>query len=333
MFLKKNLHYFILLALLAGLSVVYFQGGFNTPKEILIIIVVAFVIFPVMINTDFGEIFDHFKEPRPVFCSIILNFLVSPVFAFVVGIVFLKDQPLFFTGLLLISLIPTSAMSVAWTSFSNASLATALYLTPLNILFAAFIGLPLIFPLLADKLIEISTFLIMKNIFTVFFVPLVIGGILRKLILRFKGEAFFSSSIKPNTATASGLGIIILVFLVMSQQRNAMLLENYGALVFAVIPVALYYIFMYAASVFWMKYLVGKNIVESKKGLVLVYTSVARHINIAIAIALSSFPVDQAAAVMFVLIVAYLIQVPGLAFFSQKYGKNFIAKNTARAVL
>ncbi|MFP4194803.1 MAG: arsenic resistance protein [Desulfobacterales bacterium] len=333
MFLKKHLHYFILLALLVGISVVYFQGGFNTPKEFLIFIVVAFVIFPVMINTDFGEIFDHFKEPRPVFCSIILNFVVSPAFAFIIGIVFLKDQPLFFTGLLLISLIPTSAMSVAWTSFSNASLATALYLTPLNILFAAFIGLPFVFPLLADKLIEISTFMIVKNIFTVFFVPLVIGGILRKLILRFKGEAFFSSRIKPNTATASSLGIIILVFLVMSQQRNAMLLENYGALVFVVIPVALYYIFMYGASVFWMKYLVGKNIVGSKKGLVLVYTSAARHINIAIAIALSSFPVDQVAAVMFVLIVAYLIQVPGLAFFSQKYGKNFIAENTAKSVL
>ncbi len=331
MFLKKYLHYFILIALLGGLSVVYFQGGFDIPKVFLIFIVVALVIFPVMVNTDFGEILDHFKEPRPVFCSIVLNFLISPVFAFIIGLVFLKDQPLFFTGLLLISLIPTSAMSVAWTSFSNASLATALYLTPLNILFAAFIGLPLIFPLLAGKLIEISAFLILKNIFTVFFVPLVIGGIIRKLIIRFKGEAFFSSTIKPNTSTASGLGILLLVFLVMSQQRNAMLLENYGALLFVVIPVALYYIVMYTASVFWMKYLVRKKVVESKKGLVLVYTSAARHINIAIAIALSSFPVDKAAAVMFVLIIAYLIQVPGLAFFSQNYGKDFIAKSASAA--
>ncbi|MFW6333955.1 MAG: arsenic resistance protein, partial [Desulfosalsimonas sp.] len=163
MFLKKNLHYFIVLALLAGISVVYCCGGFNTPKSYLIFIVVFFVILPVMINTDFAEIFAHFKEPRPVFCSIVLNFLVSPAIAFAAGSLFLRDQPLLFTGLILISLIPTSSMSVAWTSFSGANLATALYLTPINILFAAFIGLPVIFPLLADKFIEINTFMIVRN--------------------------------------------------------------------------------------------------------------------------------------------------------------------------
>ncbi|MCF8028513.1 MAG: bile acid:sodium symporter [Desulfobacteraceae bacterium] len=328
MFFKQHLHYFIVCVLLAGLVNVYFLGGFNTPKAYLIFIVVAFVIFPVMINTDFWEIFDHFREPRPVFCSIILNFLISPAIAFMAGSLFLRDQPLLFTGLILISLIPTSSMSMAWTSFSNANLATALYLTPLNILFAAFIGLPLIFPLLADQFIEINTLMIVRNIITVFFIPLIIGGILRKLIIRFKGDAFFSSKIQPNVGIVSGAGLLVLIFLVMSQERNAMLLENYRALVFAVIPVILYYALMYAVSVFWMKQLVSRHVIDSKKGLVLVYTSVARHINIAIAIALSSFTVDQGAAVMFVLIIAYLVQVPGLAFFAQKFGKNFIMKTT-----
>lgn len=332
MFLKKNLHYFIVLALLAGLSIVYCCGGFNTPKSYLIFIVVCFVILPVMINTNFAEIFAHFKEPRPVFCSIVLNFLISPALAFAAGSLFLREQPLLFTGLILISLIPTSSMSVAWTSFSGANLATALYLTPINILFAAFIGLPVIFPLLADNFIEINTFMIVRNIFTVFFIPLIIGGILRKLIIRFKGEGFFSEKVKPNTGTVAGAGILVLIFLVMSQQRNTMLLENYNTLLFAVIPVFLYYVLMYAASILWMKQLVRKNVVDSTKGLVLVYTSVARHINISIAIALSSFTVDQAAAVMFILIIAYLVQVPGLAFFAQNYGKNFITKSAGAAL-
>ncbi|MBS0013235.1 MAG: bile acid:sodium symporter [Desulfobacterales bacterium] len=231
----------------------------------------------------------------------------------------------------MISVIPTSAMSVAWTSFSNASVATAVYLTPLNILFAAFIGLPFIFPFLADQFVEINTVMIVKNIVVVFFVPLVIGAIARKVIIRLKGEAFFASSVKPGTSTLTAAGILVLTFLVMSQQRNTMLLENPGALIAAVIPVLLYYALMYGVSVFWMKQLVKTNAVGSEKGLVLVYTSVARHINIAIAIALSSFPVEQAAAVMFVLIVAYLIQVPGITFFAQKYGKDFIAENTVAA--
>ncbi len=331
MFLKKNLHYFIVCALLAGFSMVYFHGGFSTPKAVLIFIVVALVIFPVMINTDYEEIFAHFREPRPVFCSIVLNFLVSPGLAFIAGTLFLSGQPFLFAGLMLISLIPTSSMSVAWTSFSNANLATALYLIPLNILFAAFIGIPVIFPLIAERFIEINTLMIVKNIFTVFFIPLILGGIARRLIIRFKGEEYFASRVKPGTGTVSAAGILLLIFMVMAQERNAMLMENFGALMLAVIPIFLYYLFMYGASVFWMNQLVKRGSVDGKKALVLVYTSVARHINISMAIALSSFTVDQAAAVMFVLIIAYLIQVPGLAFFAQNYGKNFISRTAGAA--
>lgn len=56
----------------------------------------------------------------------------------------------------------------------------------------------------------------------------------------------------------------------------------------------------------------------------LIYTSAARHVNISIAIVLSSFPLDQASA-MLLLIIAYLVQVPKLAFFSRKYGRRMAA--------
>jgi ACR3 family arsenite efflux pump ArsB len=173
--------------------------------------------------------------------------------------------------------------------------------------------------------------MIVKNIFTVFFIPLILGGIARKLIIGFKGEKYFASRVKPGTGTVSAAGILLLIFMVMAQERNTTLMENFGALLLAVIPIFLYYLFMYGASVFWMKQLVKRGAVDGKKALVLVYTSVARHINISMAIALSSFAVDQAAAVMFVLIIAYLIQVPGLAFFAQNYGKNFISRTAGAA--
>lgn len=80
-------------AIVLGLGNVYFFGGLNIPKNLLVFIIVVFVIFPVMINTKFEEIFAHFKEPRPIFCSLILNFIFSPLIAYSLGSLFLSNQP------------------------------------------------------------------------------------------------------------------------------------------------------------------------------------------------------------------------------------------------
>ncbi|MDY6824244.1 MAG: hypothetical protein SWH68_10700 [Thermodesulfobacteriota bacterium] len=325
MFLKKNLHYFMVAAIVIGLLNVYVWGGVSIPKSVLIFIMIAFVIFPVMLNTRFEQIFAHFREPRPIFCSLVLNFIISPLAAFIIGRIFLADQPFLFVGLMLIALIPTSSMSIAWTAFAEAKVATALYLTPLNILFAAFVGLPVIFPLLLKgDMIAIDKVLVMKNILMVFFLPLILGSIARQGLIRWKGNDFFQQRIKPNAGTVAAAGILVMILLVMSQQRNTVLLNNYSVFIVGIVPVVLYYIVMYTASILWTKFLIDRGVLAGEVAVVLIYTSAARHINLSIAIALSTFAVEHVSLIMIVLIMAYLVQVPGLAFFAQKYGKLFV---------
>ena len=326
-FIKQYMQYLMIGCIAAGLANVYFEGGFTIPKDILVLTVVIFVIYPVMVNTRFEEIFAHFKEPRPLFCSLVINFILSPVAAFVLGRLFLSDQPALFSALLLIALLPTSSMSVAWTSFSGARVATALYLIPLNILFAAFVGLPLIFPFLMGDMIMVNQVTIIKNIGIVFFVPLLLGDISRRLIIRLKGEPYFKEAVKPNLGGVSALGILVLIFMVMSLKRNSVLIENVSLILLIIAPVVLYYGGIYLVSYGWARFLVYRNM-PGNKAVVIVFTSVARHINIAIAIALSTFSLDVSALMLMVFIIAYIIQVPSLAFFFQKFGKTMAVTGT-----
>ena len=103
----------MIISITLGLANVYFFGGFTIPKGILVFLVVFLVIFPAMINTKFEEVFAHLKEPRPIFCSFFLNFALSPLIAFLFGRIFLSDNPQLYTALILLSLVPTSAMSAA----------------------------------------------------------------------------------------------------------------------------------------------------------------------------------------------------------------------------
>jgi len=58
---------------------------------------------------------------------------------------------------------------------------------------------------------------------------------------------------------------------------------------------------------------------------VIIYTSVARHVNICLALVLSTFPIESASLMILLLIVGCIIQVLTLAFFAQHYGKELAA--------
>lgn len=324
-FVRKNLHWLMLGVIVLGLANLRLFGGWDLPRSLLVGIVIFLVIFPVMINTRFDELFSHLKEPRPVFCSLVLNFLISPLLAWMAVAFFFKGQPELASALFLLSLVPTSAMSAAWTAFSGARMTTVLYLIPANLLFAAFIGLPFIFPLLMGDAVDVNKLAIIKNILLVFLTPLILGDITRRVIIRFKGMETYQKRIKPELGGISGLGVLLLIFLVMSLKRNAVLLNNLDVVLSIVVPVFLYYLLMYVFSGLWAWLLIRRGALAGEKAVVIIYTSVARHINICLALVLSTFPLESASLMILLLIVGYIIQVPTLAFFAQHYGKKMAA--------
>lgn len=320
--IKKKLHWLIMTVMIAALLNLKFFGGFEVSKTVLVSIVIFLVIFPVMINTDFARVFAHFKEPRPVFCSLALNFMVSPLIAWVIALFFLGEHPGLATALLIISLLPTSAMSAAWTSFSGARMSTALYLIPINLLFAAFVGLPFILSLFLGDDYVINKTLIIKNILLVFLMPLILGDLTRRVLVRIKGPSVYQETIKPQLGGVSALGVLTLLFLVISLKRNQVLLDNMGMVWTVLVPVVLYYALMYLGSVSWALFLIRRRVLPGDKAVVIVYTSVARHVNISMAVVLSTFPIESAPTMILLLIIGYIIQVPSLALFAQHYGRK-----------
>ena len=318
--IKESLHIYMVLTIILAIANIHITGGFVVPRTVLISYVVLLVIFPVLINSRIIEVLKHFKEPRPLFCSLTINFIVSPAIAYGLAKLFLMAYPETVAALLLLSLVPTSAMSVAWTSFSKGSTATALYLIPINIVFSALVALPFFYPVLVGGAMQIKTTAIILNLAIVFFVPLILGDFTRKAIVRRKGNAFFMQRVKPVLSSVSALGVLGLIFMAMSLPRNKMLFENTSLLLAIALPVLLYYAALYFVSGLWSMRLAKRGVVPGDKSVVLVYTSVARHINICMALVMSTFSLEQAAPMMVCLIIAYVIQVISLAIFAQRIG-------------
>lgn len=327
--IRRRLQLFVVAAIALGLANVYFFGGWQTPRNLLVAVVVGLVIYPVMINMNFVEVVAHLREPRPVFCSLFINFVLSPMIGFILGRIFLSGHPELFAALLLVALIPTSAMSTAWTAFSGARVATALYLIPANLLFAAFVGLPFFFPFLSGDSVQVDQLGILRNLALVFFLPLVAGNFTRALLVRRVGKEAFAERIKPQLGNVSAAGTLVLLVLAMSLPRNAMLFQNIGLLWRIVLPLVLYYGLLYALSWLWANMLVKRRVLPPEKAIVIVYTSVTRHINITLAVIVSTFPMASAGLMVLLVIVAYVIQVPTMAVFAQRIGTSFVRADTS----
>ena len=322
-FVRKNVHYLIIVSILFGLMNVLVFGGFNIPRSVLISITMFLVIYPVMINLKVEELFKSFK-PKVLFYSLLINFTVSPLIAFILAKIFFTNYPELFIALMLLSFIPTSAMTAAWTTITGARLSTAMILIPGNLFFSAFIAIPFIFPHVVGHVLNVSSWTFVKSILMVFIVPLLLGVFTRKAIVKFFGEMIYKEKIKPELAGVSSVGVIILTFFVISLQRTKMLFTNYKLVLLIIFPLIIYYALMLFISTVYIKYLVKKKLLERKDAIVISYASLVRHLNITLAIILVTFAIDKSSLMVLLIILGFIVQIPLMGFYAQHFGKRFV---------
>ncbi|WP_457568135.1 arsenic resistance protein [Desulfurobacterium sp.] len=326
-FIKKNVHYFIVAAIVAGLLNVYLTGGWKVPKTVILSVMMFLVILPVMINLKIDEVFKHLREPKVLFLSLVVNFTISPLIAYILGKIFFAGHPELFVALTILSFIPTSAMTAAWTSISGGKVETAMFLIPANLLFAAFVAVPFILPKVIGSQMTISSFTFIKSILIVFFIPLLVGLVIRTFLIKKFGVETFNREIKPELSGISSIGIVILSFLVLSMSRTKLLFSHPNIIPVIVIPLIIYYVSMLTFSTLYAKFLVSKNILKPEEAIVVAFASAVRHLNITLAIILITFPVEKAALMVLFVVLGFIIQIPLLGFYVQHYAKDFVSNH------
>ncbi len=323
-FLRSNIHYFIILSILSGLFNSWYNGGWNISKNILVAITMFLVIFPVMINMKIEGLKKSLKKPSILFFSLFINFVISPFVAWCLVNYFLTDHPDIYVSIMILSFIPTSAMTAVWTHLSGGSVETAMFLIPANLLFTALIAIPFILPYILGEAMSIGIFVFIKSISLVFFLPLILGIFTRHLIIKKFGNDIYANVIKPELGALSSIGILILSFLVMSLERTKILFRHPELILTILVPVVLYYVLMLLISTIYIKIIVNKTTIDCRDAIVIGYASSVRHLNITLAVIFVTFSMEDSAMMIIPIILGFIVQIPLLAFYSKHYGQNFV---------
>ncbi len=251
------------------------------------------------------------KDTKVLGLSIVINFVVIPVIAYVIGKLFLTQQPLMFAGLALAALLPTSGMTISWTGIQKGNVHAAVKLTVFGLIIGSILT-PWYLLAMVGEYVNINILETFRTIIFVVFVPMLLGHITFKLLMKKYTMEQFQKKVKPNFAPLSIWAMLYVVFVSISNQA-AMITSNLQLIITAFIVLIAFYAINYGLSTF-----IALKTLNRADGIALVNGTVLRNLSIAIGLAATSFGAEAALIVT----IAFIVQQQSIAYygkFANKY--------------
>lgn len=311
-FLQKNLVVSIPLFMVAGIvSGHIFEVSF---LQVLILPLTFLMIYPMMVNLQIKKVFSG-GDAKVQLATQLINFGLIPFIAFGLGLLFFADRPVMALGLLLVSLLPTSGMTISWTGFAKGNLNAAIKMTVIGLV-AGSLATPLYASWLMGAVIEIPLANVFRQIILIVFLPMLAGFLTQRFIIWKYGKTRYNEDIKKKFPLLSTLGVLGIVWVAMAL-RAEMIISQPSILLDLLLPL----IILYGIN-FLLSTLVGKYFFRREDGIALVYGTVMRNLSIALAVAMTAFG-SEGAEMAVIISLAYIIQVQSAAWYVRFTGKIF----------
>ncbi len=253
---QKYLSLWVALCMVGGVllgrlfpSVVGTLGRMNVYNISLpVAVLIWLMIYPMMLQIDFGSIVRVGKNPKGLIITLIVNWAVKPFTMFALALLFFKgvyggmltsDQiQQYIAGAVLLGAAPCTAMVFVWSYLSGGDAAHTLVQVAINDLIILVLFIPIVALLLGVSGITVPYATLFLSVVLFVVIPLVAGALTRRGLIRSRGREWYENVFLPKWKPVTTIALLATLLFIFSFQGET-ITSNWVNILLIAVPLIL----------------------------------------------------------------------------------------------
>lgn len=271
------------------------------------------MILPMMVQIDFGSLVNVRREPLGLLITTGVNWLVKPFSMFAIAWFFLIvvfspfiEEPLareYLSGAILLGAAPCTAMVFVWSLLTKGDPAYTLVQVSVNDIIMLVAFAPIVVFLLGISNVTVPWDTVVLSVVLYIVIPLLGGYVIRRVVLRTKGQPYFENVFLKRLGVVTPSGLILTLVLLFAFQGDV-ILDNPTHIALIAVPLTIQTVFIFWITYKFMRSCRIRHSVAAPGALI----GASNFFELSVAAAIALFGLNHGAALATV--VGVLVEVP-----------------------